>query len=92
MEKNSTPIGWLNVLFIICLFLPVLVLLMMPGGTIMGGHLRVARTVVLRIVHQLHRRTRGTTAERYHTHQPRSSPDWLRNLCDLGVNPDSAAS
>ncbi len=39
MGKNSTPIGWLNILFIICLSLPVLVLLMMPGNTMMGGFL-----------------------------------------------------
>ena len=39
MEKDTTPIGWLNLLFVLCLFLPVLVLLMIPGGTMMGGFL-----------------------------------------------------
>jgi len=29
--------GWLNLLFILCLLIPVLFLLTMPGGTMMGG-------------------------------------------------------
>ncbi|HQZ68147.1 MAG TPA: hypothetical protein PLY87_23815 [Planctomycetaceae bacterium] len=37
METRATKSGWLNVLFILCLLMPVLFLLTMPGGTMMGG-------------------------------------------------------
>lgn len=36
-DKKTTTPGWLNFLFILCLLMPVLFLLTMPGGTMMGG-------------------------------------------------------
>ena len=40
-EKGSTEpraaSGWLNLIFILCLLMPVMFLLTMPGGTMMGG-------------------------------------------------------
>lgn len=37
MEKKTTSPGWLDFLFILCLLMPVLFLLTMPGGTMMGS-------------------------------------------------------
>lgn len=37
MEKYAKQSAWLNLLFVLCLLMPVLFLLTMPGGTMMGG-------------------------------------------------------
>lgn len=37
MERHTKQTGWLSLLFILCLLMPVLFLLTMPGGTMMGG-------------------------------------------------------
>ncbi|MCA9010120.1 MAG: site-2 protease family protein [Planctomycetaceae bacterium] len=37
MENKSAQSRWLNLLFILCLLTPVLFLLLMPGGTMVGG-------------------------------------------------------
>ena len=36
-DETQATSGWLNLLFILCLLMPVLFLLTMPGGTMMGG-------------------------------------------------------
>ena len=37
MEKKTTTPGWYSLLFVLCLLMPVLFLLTMPGGTMMGS-------------------------------------------------------
>ena len=37
VEEPRAASGWLNLFFILCLLMPVLFLLTMPGGTMMGG-------------------------------------------------------
>jgi membrane-associated protease RseP (regulator of RpoE activity) len=37
INETRAASGWLNLLFILCLLMPVLFLLTMPGGTMMGG-------------------------------------------------------